>query len=118
MLTEGAIVPVRVDDQAQLLEANEGKTPGAHLLMGVATDSGFFQTFALVSKDGAGRNYQLLIPFDRDLKVFAGSGFFQMSDELPGRKIGPPWAEVRPNPPSAFSPFPTIFKNSKDREPI
>jgi hypothetical protein len=36
VLKKGVIVPIRVDDPAQLLAQNEGKTPGAQLLLGVA----------------------------------------------------------------------------------
>lgn len=80
VLKKGALVIVRVDDPAQLLSIHEGKTPGAHLLMGVGTDSHFFQAAAVASQDGAGRNYQLLIPFDRPINISVGSGFFQLSD--------------------------------------
>jgi hypothetical protein len=35
IMKKGAAVPIRVEDPAKLLEQYEGKTPGAHLLLGV-----------------------------------------------------------------------------------
>ena len=71
---------MRVVDPGQLLSQHEGKTPGAHLLLGVGTDALFFQAAAVVSRDASGRDYQLLIPFDRLVNISATSAFFQLMD--------------------------------------
>jgi hypothetical protein len=77
---KGALVSVRVNDSAQLLSANEGKTPGAHLLLGVSNDALFFRNANIVSQDASGRNYQLLIPFGRTINVSVASTLFQLAD--------------------------------------
>lgn len=80
VLTKGALVTVRVNDAAQLLTTHEGKSPGAHLLLGVSTDSHFFRAAGIISQDVAGRTYQMLVPFDRSINLSVASAFFQMSD--------------------------------------
>ena len=94
VLSKGALINVRVDDPAQLLPAHEGKTPGAHLLLGVGTDSHFFQVATLASQDGAGRNYRMLVPFDRAVNVSVTGGFFQLSDA--GGKVLPKFGNMIP----------------------
>ena len=71
---------MRVIDPGQLLSQHEGKTVGAHLLLGVGTDALFFRTARVVSQDASGRDYQLLIPFDRLVNISATSAFFQLMD--------------------------------------
>ncbi len=79
-LTKGAVVWIRVNDPGQLLLANEGKTPGAHLLVGVGTDVHYFQTAMVVAQDSSARTYQLLLPFDRSLAIVVNSARFQLAD--------------------------------------
>ncbi|MGI8741748.1 MAG: carboxypeptidase-like regulatory domain-containing protein [Bryobacteraceae bacterium] len=80
VLNKGAIVTLRVTDPRQLLSMHEGKTPGAHLLLGVSTDALSFRMASLVSQDTGGRNYQLLIPFDRKVNIAVSSAFFRLLD--------------------------------------
>ena len=55
VLKRGATVSIRVDDPSGLLTQDEGKTPGAHLLLGVRSDAGMFRLASLKAKDaGAG----------------------------------------------------------------
>lgn len=72
-------MPIRVNDPAQLLPQNEGKTPGAHLLIGLANDGGVFRPAPVTSQDAAGRNQQIVIPFGRPVSVSVYSSFFQLA---------------------------------------
>ena len=63
------------------MSAHEGKTPGAHLLMGVGGSSLAFHSATIMSQDNTGRNHQVLIPFDRSTKISVASAFFQVRDE-------------------------------------
>lgn len=72
------LLHIRVSDPGQLLTLHEGKTPGAHLLLGVGTDSLAFRIATLLSQDASGRNYQILIPFDRRVNISVTSAFFRM----------------------------------------
>jgi hypothetical protein len=87
ILKRGAIVPIRLVDAAQSLAQNEGKTPGAHLLLGVSSDAFAFHTAPVISRDAAGRNHQIVIHYDRAVKLVVTSPFFRVTDsggrELP-----------------------------------
>ena len=76
----GYRLPIRVDDPQGLLNAHEGKTPGAHLLIGV--DGGYhFETATIDSADASGRNVSLLVPFDVHVGVAVQSRFFKVQDQ-------------------------------------
>jgi len=79
-LIKGAVVPIQAADPLQLLPANEGKAPAAHLLLGVSTDAHFFRIAILTAQNAAGSNYQIVIPFDRTINLSAASGFFQLAN--------------------------------------
>ena len=79
-LLRGAPITIRVNDAAQSLDANEGKTRGALLLLGVQHDNLVFEKASVSSRGPVGRVYQLLIPFDRPLTLLANSVFFKLSD--------------------------------------
>lgn len=80
LLAQGAVVTVRVNDAAQLLTTHEGKTPGAHLLVGIRTDSLSFQQAAITAPNTAGRSYRVIVPFDRSFRLTVASAFFQVTD--------------------------------------
>jgi hypothetical protein len=80
VLLGGAVVPIRVNDPAQLLPQNEGTTPGAHLLLGFANDRAVFRPAPLISQDAAGRNYQIVIPFNHPVNLAVVSSFFQLTN--------------------------------------
>lgn len=78
-MRSGYRLPIRVDDAQGLLNANEGKTAGAHLLIGV--NGGYhFDTAAIDSTDSAGRNVSVLVPFDTSFSVSVQSRFFKLQD--------------------------------------
>lgn len=68
-LERGRVVEIRVDDPAKALEANEGKTPGVGLMVGIYTERGFFAPARITASDASGRTYTTLIPFDKSTKV-------------------------------------------------
>jgi hypothetical protein len=80
ILKKGVAVPIRVDDPGRSLSQYEGKTPGAHLLLGVSNDALVFHPAQLTSEDSNGRNHQIVIPFDAPVKLVVSSFFFQLSD--------------------------------------
>jgi hypothetical protein len=74
-------VPIRVNDPGQLLAQNEGKTPGAGLLIEVSDSrpGSFFRFVPLVSQDSGGRNHQIVIPFNTPLTLFVHPTFYHVS---------------------------------------
>jgi hypothetical protein len=94
VLRKGALVTVRVNDPSQVLGGHEGKTPGAHLLIGVNTDSRFFREATITSKQAASRTYQVLIPFDRNVNLSVASALFQLKDET--SRALPPFGNLIP----------------------
>jgi hypothetical protein len=78
-MNPGYLLPIRVNDPQNLLSANEGKPPGAHLLIGVS--GGYHFDEALVdSADSAGRNVSLLVPLGAPIAVTVQSNFFKLQD--------------------------------------
>jgi len=73
---------VRVDDAGQHLARHEGKTAGAHLLLGVGADNFVFRPASLASQDSGGRDYRVLVPFDAPVKLVVSSSFFQLRDAV------------------------------------
>lgn len=80
VLKRGAAASIRVDDPGGLLAQHEGKTPGAHLLMGVRSDAGFFRPASVVAQDSGGRRYEVTIPFDAKMNLVVASSFFRLTD--------------------------------------
>jgi hypothetical protein len=60
VLKKGVALPIRVSDPGQFLSQNEGKTPGAHLLLGVANAALGFRQASIVSQDSGGRTAGLV----------------------------------------------------------
>ena len=80
VLKKGAVVPIRVDDVGRLLPQHEGKTAGAHLLMGFANDAHAFRAIPVVSQDQIGRDHRAVVPYNRALKLWIFSSFFLLGD--------------------------------------
>lgn len=74
------MVPVRIDDTGQLLEHNEGKTPGAGLLLRLSSPGRFFRILPLVSKDSVGRDHRIVVPFDVPLTLVVHPSFYYVND--------------------------------------
>lgn len=83
-LKRGAVVPIRIDDSAQLLAQHEGKTPGAGLLVQVSdgVPGSFFRRVPVVSQDSTGRDLQIVVPFNTPLTLYIHSTFYHVSDAI------------------------------------
>ncbi len=79
-LEGGAAVPIRIIDAGGSLAQNEGKTPGAGLLLGVSGRGFFFHRVPLVSQDSSGRNYQIVVPYNTQLTLVLHSSFYHVND--------------------------------------
>ena len=79
-LEQGVPLKIRIDDAGQLLEKNEGKTKGTHLLVGVWTGSKFFQTAPITGKDNKGRDHTIYVPKDEQVKVSVSSKEFKVAE--------------------------------------
>ena len=64
-----------MDDPGQLLSPSEGKTPGAHVLIGAADDALAFIPAQVASSDANGRNHQIVIPFNYQANLTVQSSF-------------------------------------------
>jgi hypothetical protein len=95
VVKRGVAIPIRVDDPGQLLKLHEGKTAGAHLLMGVPSDSFVFHPATMVSTDANGRNLQVVIPFDAPIKLVVSSAFFRLADAA-GQPLARPGSTAIP----------------------
>jgi hypothetical protein len=80
VLRKGVAVPVRVEDPGNILAQNEGKAPGAHLLLGVGNEALWFRPASLLSRDASGRSHQVVVPFNSAVKLVVRSTFFRLSD--------------------------------------
>ena len=80
-LQQGSMVKVQINDPGGYLQANEGKTPGAHLLVGVWTANGLFYPAAMATRGSSGREYRLVVPYSTPLKLSVYSKVFRISDE-------------------------------------
>jgi hypothetical protein len=81
VLKPAATFTIRVEDAGQLLNQHEGKTAGAHLLIGVSSDAFVFHPAVLAWSDNAGRNYQVTVPYDASVNLVLGSSFFSVADD-------------------------------------
>ena len=75
-------MPIQIDDPGRLLAQHEGKTPGAHLLVGVAGSAPQFHPARVVSTDVGGRTYETVIPYSASVRLMVSSTFFQLSDSV------------------------------------
>ena len=107
VLKKGIAVPIRINDPGKILDQNEGKTPGAHLRLGVRNDAAGFQTAPIVSKDQSGRFQQIIIPFNANVNLVAQSSFFHLLDSngtpLPGEGPSVPVAVAPGQQPSPIT---------------
>jgi len=69
-----------VDDPGRLMASNEGVTPGAGLFVSLRGPGLFFRRVPLVSTDSAGRNYQIVVPFNTPLTLMIQPWPYQVAD--------------------------------------
>ena len=79
-MAAGVTLQVHLDDPAGHLAAHEGKTPGASLIMGVATTHGF-HPLPITASSGNSRDYKLLVPFDVTHNVSVSTRYYKINDE-------------------------------------
>jgi hypothetical protein len=105
VLKKGAAVSIRIDDPGQLLSQNEGRKPGAHLLLGVRNDASAICPARFLSQDTNGRNHEIVVPFNTTVNLVVQSSFFQVSNAT-GSPVGvagpfvPVFATAGQQPPS------------------
>jgi hypothetical protein len=87
VLQQGAVVPIRVDDPVQALALNDGKAPGAQLMLGVFNDNFQFHRSPIVSSDALGRNQQVVIPYGRTVNLFVSGSFFSITNASTGLAV-------------------------------
>jgi hypothetical protein len=75
-LKKGVGVQIRVDDPGRRLIQHEGKSAGAHLLVGGNNDSFGFRPAEVKSQDANGRDYQVLIPYSAPVRLVRGRPAF------------------------------------------
>ena len=80
ILKRGAPIIIEVEDSGGLISQYQGKTPGAHLLLGVRNDAGMFTTASLVSDSSRIHLYSIVIPFDTRVNLVVASPFFRLTD--------------------------------------
>jgi hypothetical protein len=93
-MKKGVIIPIRVDDPTGSLNQNEGKIPGAHLLLGTTNSVSSYRQATVVSSDASGRNYQILIPFGSTINIVAFSTYFSLVNSL-GASVPRPGSTTR-----------------------
>jgi hypothetical protein len=79
-LDEAYTLQIRINDPHGFL-ANEGKSPGGPLRIGVHAPSGAFQHAMLWRADTKGRDYSVVIPLKSAAKLFVSGGAFQLNDD-------------------------------------
>jgi hypothetical protein len=84
ILKKGAVVPVRVDDPTQVLAVNDGKTPGAQLMLSVGNDNLQQVRVPVVSADSLGRNLQVVVPYGRTINLIVSGSFFKITNVATG----------------------------------
>ena len=79
-LEQGVPLSIRIDDAAQLLDKNEGKTKGAHLSVGVWPGSKLFHAIPITGKDSKGRDHTVYVPKNEPIKVSVFSKAFRIAE--------------------------------------
>lgn len=78
-LNPGHPLQVQINDPQGLL-ANEGKTSGAFLHIGVQAVSGVFQRAVLADSNATSRHYVITVPYDSPVNTLVSGGTFQLND--------------------------------------
>jgi hypothetical protein len=78
-LAKGAEVPIQIDDPDRVLFLNEGRTKGAHLLIGVRTAGSTFVPAAPVSREDTAARLKVVIPYETLVDLTVASSFFRLA---------------------------------------
>lgn len=79
-LQNGALLSVRVNDPKGTRASQEGKVPGASLLLVVKAPNGAMIPIPQTGQDPSGFDHQLTVPTDTDLVIIAHSSAFALAD--------------------------------------
>lgn len=79
-MVKGAEISIRIDDPGMHLLQNEGKRPGAHLLVGAWSPVNTFREAIRVSQDASSKSLKVVIPFNRQSRMAIASSFFKLAD--------------------------------------
>lgn len=77
----GAWLRLRVDDPSQHLLGREDKEAGSGLVVAAEAGNGFLMSGHLVGSDGKGKNLQMLLPVEKQVKIHVLSSKFDVVDE-------------------------------------
>jgi hypothetical protein len=80
-LDEGQLLKVKLNDANRVLQADEGRVPGAQVLIGIWTPTGLFIPMRVRTKGATSRNLEIPIPIGRPLQLSVTSGYFDLTDE-------------------------------------
>lgn len=78
-LQQGIRLNININDPGKYLSANEGKTKGAHLLVGVWSGNLFIPT-PVSTSNASGRMHSLIVPKLARLRATAFSKFYKIGD--------------------------------------
>jgi hypothetical protein len=105
------MLQVKTIDDSGALAAHQGKgkTPGAHVLIGVWAPGGPFHPMRLRNNKGATWNYDLVVPFDVQLNLTVSSAAFDLTDEKGAKVTNAGGASVPIQIATGTTPAPVVF---------
>jgi hypothetical protein len=89
----GKTLRIRLDDPDDVVPTPSRARADAYVQFGARSAAGVFHQARLVSSDGRGHNYELVVPPNADLEFVADARNLDLSDEMgtrvqPGRGVG------------------------------
>jgi hypothetical protein len=79
-MSKGTRVKIRIDDAGKRLE-KERNNPRAHLAAGAMSANNLYLPAVVTTEDAAGRDYEVLAPFDTDVTISVSSSYFALADD-------------------------------------
>lgn len=81
VVARGSFVRIRIQDPAKRLKRDTATGKAPSLLLGVWTPSRLFVPMRMNAEDDAGKNFQVLAPFDLDLRLAVSSASVELEDD-------------------------------------
>ena len=107
-LKKGQPLSIQLNDPGNLVTANQKTTPGAHVLLGVKTDSGGFHPANPVSSSALGQKYSVLVPTGSTVNVIFYSATFKLQDQL-GKPVPQAGTTISVTTAAGQSPSPLVL---------
>ncbi len=79
-MPKGRLLKLHIDDPGGLIAQNEGKTPGAGMIVGIGGPVNIFTPFFVDGTSSTGRDQSILVPYNTPLKIVVHSSFYSMAD--------------------------------------